>query len=133
MRSGASEPVLIMINDQKFVKTADSRGRDKNAKGTNTNQLVVFGKPQAVPSGSTEPVSGLSDGASPESMAIIARAFPLFAVRHGAATVLVEFTGPRGYERQRAECSCDGVESTRTRCEHVRFVREATLEEQATG
>jgi hypothetical protein len=39
------EPVLILINDQKFTKTANCWGVDNNAKGTNTNRIVVFRKP----------------------------------------------------------------------------------------
>jgi len=38
------EPVLILINDQKFTKTANCWGVDNNAKGTNTNRIVVFRK-----------------------------------------------------------------------------------------
>ncbi len=39
------EPVLILINDQKFTKTANCWGVDNNDKGTNTNRVVVFRKP----------------------------------------------------------------------------------------
>ncbi len=38
------KPVLILINDQKFTKTANCWGVDNNAKGTNTNRVVVFRK-----------------------------------------------------------------------------------------
>jgi len=38
------EPLLVMINDQKFTKTANCWGVDNNAKGTNTNRIVVFRK-----------------------------------------------------------------------------------------
>ena len=38
------EPLLIMINDQKFTKTANCWGVDNNFKGTNTNRVVVFRK-----------------------------------------------------------------------------------------
>jgi len=38
------EPLLIMINDQKFTKTANCWGIDNNTKGTNTNRIVVFQK-----------------------------------------------------------------------------------------
>jgi len=38
------EPLLIMINDQKFTKTANCWGIDNNSKGTNTNRIVVFQK-----------------------------------------------------------------------------------------
>lgn len=38
------EPVLVMINDQEFTKTANCWGVDNNAKGTNTNRIVVFRK-----------------------------------------------------------------------------------------
>jgi hypothetical protein len=37
-------PLLILINDQKFTKTANCWGVDNNAKGTNTNRVVVFRK-----------------------------------------------------------------------------------------
>jgi len=39
------KPLLIMINDQKFTKTANCWGVDNNSKGTNTNRIVVFQKP----------------------------------------------------------------------------------------
>jgi hypothetical protein len=38
------EPVLVVINDQKFTKTANCWGIDNMAKGTNTNRIVVFRK-----------------------------------------------------------------------------------------
>ena len=38
------EPALILINDQKFTKTANCWGVDNNFKGTNTNRIVVFRK-----------------------------------------------------------------------------------------
>lgn len=38
------EPVLVMINDQKFTKTANCWGVDNQVKGTNTNRIVVFRK-----------------------------------------------------------------------------------------
>ena len=37
-------PDLILINDQKFTKTANCWGVDNNAKGTNTNRIVLFRK-----------------------------------------------------------------------------------------
>jgi hypothetical protein len=37
-------PLLILINDQKFTKTANCWGVDNNAAGTNTNRIVVFRK-----------------------------------------------------------------------------------------
>ena len=37
-------PLLILINDQKFTKTANCWGVDNNFKGTNTNRVVVFRK-----------------------------------------------------------------------------------------
>ncbi|MEW6775191.1 MAG: DNA methyltransferase [Bdellovibrionota bacterium] len=43
MEAGLS-PVLILINDQKFTKTANCWGVSNNAKGTNTNRIVVFRK-----------------------------------------------------------------------------------------
>lgn len=36
------EPVLVLINDQKFTKTANCWGVDNNFKGTNTNRIVLF-------------------------------------------------------------------------------------------
>lgn len=39
-------PLLILINDQKFTKTANCWGVDNNSKGTNTNRIVLFQKPQ---------------------------------------------------------------------------------------
>ncbi|MCW5829007.1 MAG: site-specific DNA-methyltransferase [Deltaproteobacteria bacterium] len=38
-------PVLVLINDQKFTKTANCWGVDNNSKGTNTNRIIVFQKP----------------------------------------------------------------------------------------
>lgn len=38
------EPELVLINDQKFTKTANCWGVDNNFKGTNTNRIVVFRK-----------------------------------------------------------------------------------------
>lgn len=38
------EPLLIVINDQKFTKTANCWGIDNMSKGTNTNRIVVFRK-----------------------------------------------------------------------------------------
>jgi DNA methylase len=42
------EPVFVLINDQKFTKTANCWGVDNMAKGTNTNRIVVFRKASAV-------------------------------------------------------------------------------------
>jgi hypothetical protein len=39
------EPLLVLINDQKFTKTANCWGVDNMGKGTNTNRIVVFRKP----------------------------------------------------------------------------------------
>jgi hypothetical protein len=39
------EPLLVLINDQRFTKTANCWGVDNNFKGTNTNRVVVFRKP----------------------------------------------------------------------------------------
>ncbi len=38
------EPVLVLINDQKFTKTANCWGVDNMSKGTNTNRIVLFRK-----------------------------------------------------------------------------------------
>jgi DNA methylase len=43
MQAGLT-PILILINDQKFTKTANCWGVDNNSKGTNTNRIVVFQK-----------------------------------------------------------------------------------------
>jgi hypothetical protein len=37
-------PVLLLINDQEFTKTANCWGVDNMAKGTNTNRIVLFRK-----------------------------------------------------------------------------------------
>jgi hypothetical protein len=37
-------PALVLVNDQKFTKTANCWGVDNNSKGTNTNRIVVFQK-----------------------------------------------------------------------------------------
>jgi hypothetical protein len=42
--SSGLEPVLVLINDQKFTKTANCWGVDNNFKGTNTNRIVLFRK-----------------------------------------------------------------------------------------
>ena len=39
------EPLLVVINAQQFTKTANCWGVRNNAKGTNTNRIVVFRKP----------------------------------------------------------------------------------------
>jgi hypothetical protein len=38
------EPILVVINDQQFTKTANCWGIDNMSKGTNTNRIVVFRK-----------------------------------------------------------------------------------------
>ena len=38
------EPQFVLINDQKFTKTANVWGVDNLRKGTNTNRIVVFKK-----------------------------------------------------------------------------------------
>ena len=38
------KPLLIVINDQEFTKTANCWGVDNNGKGTNTNRIVLFQK-----------------------------------------------------------------------------------------
>ncbi len=38
------QPILVMINDQAFTKTANCWGVANNAKGTNTNRIVLFCK-----------------------------------------------------------------------------------------
>lgn len=44
MRAGF-EPVLVLINAQKFTKTANCWGVSNNTKGTNSNRIVVLRKP----------------------------------------------------------------------------------------
>ncbi len=44
MKAGLS-PVLVLINDQEFTKTANCWGIDNMGKGTNTNRIVLFRKP----------------------------------------------------------------------------------------
>jgi hypothetical protein len=39
------EPLLVVINSQRFTKTANCWGVRNNSKGTNTNRIVVFKKP----------------------------------------------------------------------------------------
>ena len=39
------EPLLVLINDQEFTKTANCWGVNNMSKGTNTNRIVVFRKP----------------------------------------------------------------------------------------
>jgi hypothetical protein len=39
-------PKLVVIHDQKFTKTSHCWGQENNAKGTNTNRIVVFRKEQ---------------------------------------------------------------------------------------
>lgn len=43
-RAAGLDPVLILINDQKFTKTANCWGVGNNQKGTNTNRVVLFRK-----------------------------------------------------------------------------------------
>lgn len=38
------EPLLVLINDQRFTKTANCWGVENMSKGTNTNRIVVFRK-----------------------------------------------------------------------------------------
>lgn len=37
-------PLLVMINDQEFTKTANCWGVSNNSRGTNTNRIVLFSK-----------------------------------------------------------------------------------------
>jgi hypothetical protein len=39
------EPQLLLINSQKFTKTANCWGVDNMSRGTNTNRIVLFRKP----------------------------------------------------------------------------------------
>jgi hypothetical protein len=38
------EPVLVLINDQRFTKTSHTWGVSNESKGTNTNRIVLFRK-----------------------------------------------------------------------------------------
>ena len=38
------EPMLVLVNQQEFTKTANCWGVDNNSKGTNSNRIVVFQK-----------------------------------------------------------------------------------------
>ena len=38
------KPLLVLINDQEFTKTANCWGVDNQTKGTNTNRVVLFQK-----------------------------------------------------------------------------------------
>jgi hypothetical protein len=42
--SAGLEPLLVMINDQEFTKTANCWGVSNMSRGTNTNRIVVFRK-----------------------------------------------------------------------------------------
>ncbi len=39
------EPLLVVVNDQAFTKTANCWGVDNHAKGTNTNRIVLLRRP----------------------------------------------------------------------------------------
>jgi hypothetical protein len=43
-KSAGLTPVLVLINAQEFTKTANCWGVDNNAKGTNSNRIVLFRK-----------------------------------------------------------------------------------------
>jgi hypothetical protein len=43
-RDGGLVPVLVLINQQEFTKTANCWGVDNNAKGTNSNRIVLLRK-----------------------------------------------------------------------------------------
>ena len=40
------DPMLVLINAQQFTKTANCWGVDNNRKGTNTNRIVLFRRPE---------------------------------------------------------------------------------------
>ena len=40
------EPLAVVINSQVFTKTANCWGISNNRKGTNTNRIVLFRKPE---------------------------------------------------------------------------------------
>jgi hypothetical protein len=43
--AGGLQPVGVLINEQRFTKTANIWGVTNNARGTNTNRVVVFHRP----------------------------------------------------------------------------------------
>ena len=45
-RAADLEPLLVLINDQKFTKTANCWGIENNARGTNINRIALFRKSQ---------------------------------------------------------------------------------------
>ena len=40
----ADRTTLVLINDQRFTKTANCWGVDNNEKGTNSNRIAVFAR-----------------------------------------------------------------------------------------
>lgn len=44
-RRAGLEPLLILLNEQNFTKTAHCWGVDNQSKGTNTNRIVLFRRP----------------------------------------------------------------------------------------
>jgi hypothetical protein len=43
--SAGLEPLLVLVNDQRFTKTANCWGVSNGSKGTNTNRVVLFARP----------------------------------------------------------------------------------------
>jgi hypothetical protein len=41
------EPIVVVINAQNFTKTANTWGVSNQRKGTNTNRIVVFRRPES--------------------------------------------------------------------------------------
>ena len=44
-REAGLEPLLVLVNDQRFTKTSNCWGVDNRRKGTNTNRVVLLRKP----------------------------------------------------------------------------------------
>ena len=44
-RDAGLEPLLMLVNDQRFTKTSNCWGVDNGVKGTNTNRIVLFRRP----------------------------------------------------------------------------------------
>ena len=44
-REAGLEPLLVLVNDQRFTKTSNCWGVDNRKKGTNTNRVVLLRKP----------------------------------------------------------------------------------------
>jgi len=41
------EPIVVIINAQDFTKTSNTWGVSNQSKGTNTNRIIVFRRPES--------------------------------------------------------------------------------------